>query len=71
MTKELGCEILIAEEVCVAARIARDEFASRELAIRGRDGLIAVRIVARANLLSPQVARTRFEAGAPPQNALE
>jgi adenylate cyclase len=53
MTKDLGCEVLIAEEVCVTARIATDMFAARELAIRGRRGLIAVRVVARANLLSP------------------
>ena len=56
MTKDLGCEVLISEEVCVAGRISRDMFEARELVIRGRDGPIAVRLVSSASLLSSRVA---------------
>jgi adenylate cyclase len=56
MTKDLGCEVLIAEAVCVAARIATDVFPARELVIRGREEPVAVRLVARASLLSFRVA---------------
>jgi len=55
LTKDLGCEVLIAEEVCVAGRVPRNVFPARELVIRGRVGPIAVRLVPRANLLRSRV----------------
>jgi adenylate cyclase len=52
MTKGLGCEVLISEEVCHAAGLAPDALSRREVTIRGRDRSIAVRIAERASLLS-------------------
>jgi adenylate cyclase len=52
LTKELGCEAVVAEEVCRTGRLAKDEFATREVASRGRDMPIAVRLAKRATLRS-------------------
>lgn len=52
MTKGLGCEVLISEEVCHAAGLAPDALSRREVTIRGRDRSIAVRLAERASLLS-------------------
>jgi adenylate cyclase len=52
LTKELGCEVVVAEEVCRMGRLAKDGFATREVAIRGRDMPIAVRLAKRATLRS-------------------
>ncbi len=52
MTKGLGCEVLISEDVCRAAGISADVLSTRDVTIRGRDGSIKVRLAARAGLLS-------------------
>jgi adenylate cyclase len=48
LTKDLGCEALVSEEVCRAANLAADPAATRDVAIRGRDRLQKVRIARRA-----------------------
>jgi adenylate cyclase len=62
LTKDLGCEVLVSEEVCRAANLAADPSATRDVAIRGRDSPISVRLVERAELL----AAVALEAGRPP-----
>ena len=52
MTKDLGCEVVISEEVFRLAGLAPDALATRELPIRGRDTPISVRVAERANLVS-------------------
>jgi adenylate cyclase len=52
MTKDLGCEVLIAEEVCRTAGLAPDALSTREIPIRGRDRPMSVRVAERANLVS-------------------
>lgn len=52
LTKELRCEVVVAEEVCRMARLATNGFATREVAIRGRDRPLKVRLAERATLLS-------------------
>ena len=44
MTKDLGCEALIAEEVCRTAGLAPDTSSTRESPIRGRDRPMSVRV---------------------------
>jgi adenylate cyclase len=51
MTKSLGCDVIISEEVCHAAGLAPDALSKREVAIRGRDDAITVRVAERAHLL--------------------
>jgi adenylate cyclase len=55
LTKELGCEVVVSEDVCRKARLATDALRTREVAIRGRDRPITVRLAERAALLSPAV----------------
>ena len=50
--KDLSCEVVIAEEVCRVAGLATDALSTREVAIRGRDRSMTVRVAERANLLS-------------------
>jgi adenylate cyclase len=50
--KDLGCEVAISEEVCRAAGLAIDTLSTREVAIRGRDRSMTIRVAERANLLS-------------------
>ncbi len=52
MTKGLGCEVAISENVCRAAGISPDALTTRDVAIRGRDGSIRVCVAERAELLS-------------------
>jgi adenylate cyclase len=52
LTKDLGCEVVVSEEVCLRARLATTAFATREVAIRGRDRLIKVCLADRAAVLS-------------------
>ena len=52
MTKDLGCEALIAEDVFRTAGLAPDASSTRELPIRGRDRPMSVRVAERANLIS-------------------
>jgi adenylate cyclase len=55
--KDLGCEVVISEEVCRAAGLASDALSTREVAIRGRDRSMTVRIAERASLLSKAGSR--------------
>jgi adenylate cyclase len=52
MTKGLGCEVLVSEDVCRAAGISAEVLSTRDVTIRGRDGSIKVRLAARAGMLS-------------------
>jgi adenylate cyclase len=55
LTKELGCEVVVSEDVCRKARLATDALRTREVAIRGRDRPITVRLAERAALRSAAV----------------
>jgi len=46
MTKSLGCDVVIAEDVCRMAGLAADPAATREVPIRGRGAAMAVRLAA-------------------------
>jgi adenylate cyclase len=52
LSKELGCEVVISDDVCRRAGLAVDTLPSREVAIRGRDAPILVRMAATARSLS-------------------
>ena len=56
LTKELGCEVVLSEDVCRRAGVADAALPSREVAIRGRDAPIRVRTAGTARLLSEQMA---------------
>lgn len=56
MTKTLGCEAIISEEVRRTAGLADDALPQQEAVIRGRDEPMAVRVVADARQLSALVA---------------
>jgi adenylate cyclase len=58
LTKELGCEVIVSEEVCRAARVPADAAATQDVMIRGRDRPIRIRLSERA----------AFFAAAPAQN---
>ena len=49
LTKELGCEALIAEDVCRRAGLAAEALPSREVALRGRSVPLGARTVERAS----------------------
>jgi adenylate cyclase len=55
MTKSLGCEAVLSEEVRVTAGLAADDVPGQEVAIRGRTELMTVRIVVDAKSLSALV----------------
>ncbi|MCK1745967.1 adenylate/guanylate cyclase domain-containing protein [Bradyrhizobium sp. 139] len=55
MTKTLACEAVVSEEVCRTAGLADDALPQQEVAIRGRDEPMAVRVVADARELSALV----------------
>lgn len=48
MTKELGCDTVIAEDVCRNAGLVPDALSTRIMAIRGRDQPLTVRVGTRA-----------------------
>jgi adenylate cyclase len=52
LSKELGCEVVISDDVCRRAGIALDALPSREVTIRGRDAPIHVRMAVTAQSLS-------------------
>ncbi|WP_314951787.1 adenylate/guanylate cyclase domain-containing protein [Bradyrhizobium cosmicum] len=56
MTKALACEAVVSEEVRRTAGLADDSLPQQEVAIRGRDEPMAVRVVADARELSALVA---------------
>ena len=45
LTKSLGCEVLISEEVYAQAGFDLDDLPGREVEARGREGVLKVRIV--------------------------
>lgn len=57
MTKTLACEAIVSEEVHRTAGLADDALPQQEVAIRGRDEPMAVRVVADARGLSALVDR--------------
>jgi adenylate cyclase len=52
MTKGLGFDVIIAEEVCRLAGLAADPPSTREVPIRGRDRPMTVRVAEQASLRS-------------------
>ncbi|MCP3411404.1 adenylate/guanylate cyclase domain-containing protein [Bradyrhizobium sp. CCGB01] len=58
MTKTLACEAIVSEEVRRTADLAEDALPQQEVAIRGRDEPMAVRVVADARELSTLVDRS-------------
>jgi adenylate cyclase len=52
MTKNLACETIFSEEVCITAGLAADGLPQQEVAIRGRSELMMVRTVTSAKTLS-------------------
>jgi len=58
LTKELGCEVVISDEVCRTAGLAADALSAREVAIRGRDKPIVVRVAEHATMLSDPLRRS-------------
>ncbi|UWU91601.1 adenylate/guanylate cyclase domain-containing protein [Bradyrhizobium sp. CB1015] len=58
MTKTLACETIVSEEVRRTADIAEDALPQQEVAIRGRDEPLAVRVVANARELAALVDRS-------------
>jgi adenylate cyclase len=55
MTKSLGCEVIVSEEVCVTAGLPADALPKQEVEIRGRSEPMIVRSVTSAKLLSALV----------------
>lgn len=55
MTKTLACEAIVSEEVRRTAGLADDALPQQEVAIRGRDEPLAVRVVTDARMLSALV----------------
>jgi adenylate cyclase len=55
MTKSLGCEAILSDEVRATAGLAADALPRQEVEIRGRNVPMMVRIVASANVLSALV----------------
>ena len=58
MTKALACEAVVSEEVRDNAGLAEDALPQQEVAIRGRDEPLAVRVVADARQLAALVDRS-------------
>src|SRR5262249_59157984 len=52
MTKMLGCEALVSDEVRKAAGLAETDLPEQDVIIRGRDEPMSVRVVAEAKALS-------------------
>ncbi|MEY9107177.1 hypothetical protein ABH999_003373 [Bradyrhizobium yuanmingense] len=59
MTKTLACEAIVSDEVRRTADIADDALPQQEVAIRGRDQPLAVRVVANARELAALVDRSK------------
>ena len=67
MTKELKCRVILSEQVCKTAGIDADALARTDVAIRGRDEAVAIRIAVDPTmltaLLDPQPARELRKVG--------
>jgi adenylate cyclase len=55
MTKTLGCEVIVSEEVRATAGLSADALPKQEVEIRGRSEPMIVRTVASAKTLSALV----------------
>jgi adenylate cyclase len=55
MTKTLGCEALVSDEVRLSAGLSDSDLPRQEVTIRGRDEPMVVRVVAEAKMLSALV----------------
>jgi adenylate cyclase len=55
MTKSLGCEAILSEEVCITAHLSADALPQQEVAIRGRTEPMVVRCATDARTLSALV----------------
>jgi adenylate cyclase len=55
MTKSLGCEAILSEEVRLTAGLAADDLPEQEVEIRGRTEMMMVRVVVEARTLSALV----------------
>jgi len=55
MTKSLGCQAILSEEVRITAGLAAESLPEQEVAIRGRSGPMIVRTVTSAKILSALV----------------
>jgi adenylate cyclase len=64
MTKDLGCEAVLSDELCRKAGIAADVLPSREVAIRGRADPLIVRTVANAAMLANLIGSRAAESAA-------
>lgn len=58
MTKILGCELIVSEEVCRTAGVATPMLPAQDVSIRGRTEPMAVRVAAHARVLSGMGAAT-------------
>jgi adenylate cyclase len=65
LTKEIGCEALVSEDVFVAAGVPGDGLEAQQATLRGRDAPIAVRIVRHAlvqmETIAPRLDRAKAE----------
>ena len=59
MTKTLGCEAIVSDEISRSAGLPDDALPHQEVAIRGRDEPLAVRVVADARELAALVDRSQ------------
>ncbi len=65
MTKSLGCEVVLSDEVCKTAGLAPDALPSTKVAIRGRVEPMIVRTAGKAATLSKWVAKDAQTAPTP------
>ena len=65
MTKALGCEVVLSDELCKTAGLAPDALPSTEVAIRGRVEPMIVRTAGKAAMLSGWVTTSANPAPAP------
>jgi adenylate cyclase len=52
MTKTLGCEAIVSDEVCASAGLADDALPQQQVDIRGRAEPMSVRVVSEATELA-------------------
>ena len=56
MTKELGCEVIVADKVCSTAGLLADVPPKRRVSIRGRDDRLTIRVAKTAQVLTTSSA---------------
>jgi adenylate cyclase len=57
MTKELGIQLIVSEDVAARGGVDLDAFDRREVDLRGRAGTLSVRLIGSARELTRQAAR--------------